>query len=113
MDAQEIRQCLDRIEDCVDEAKRAAQAGSVPQALRDSIEALHQQAKLAKQGAASQSDENALRQVVVQLEQTADRTMQASANAGNTVDLQTQQALQRAHGEASKLKKQMQAGSPA
>ena len=38
----------------------------------------------------------------------ADRAMQACRNAGNSVDPQLQQAVQRAHGEISSLKKQMQ-----
>ena len=42
----------------------------------------------------------------MQLEETADRAMQACRSAGN-VDPQLQQAVQRAHAEASSLKKEM------
>jgi hypothetical protein len=110
MDAQELRQCVNRIEECADEAKRAMHSGSPPQELRQCVEDMHQQAREAKQDGSG--DEAALRGRVMQLEQTADRAMQACRSAGN-VDPQLQQAVQRAHDEVSKLKKQMQAGSPA
>ena len=45
----------------------------------------------------------------MQLEQAGDRALQACRKAGN-VDQRVQQAVQRAHDEASSLKKQMQMG---
>lgn len=110
MDTQELKQRIDRIEECADDAKRAVQSGSVPQPLREAVDALHQQARQAKQGQGG--SEPALRDAVMQLENTADRAMQACRQAGN-VDAQVQQAVQRAHDEVSRLKKQLQAGSPA
>lgn len=113
MDSQELKQCIDRIEECADEAKRAVQAGSVPDELRASVDTLHQQASQAKQSAGAQPDEEALRGSVMQMEQSADRAMQACRSAGGQVDAQVRQAVENVHAEASKLKKQIQAGSPA
>ena len=113
MDSQELKQCIDRVEQCADEAKRAMQAGKASSDLRDCVNDLHQQASQAKHSAGAQPDENAMRGTVMQMEQAADRAMQACRRAGDQVDQQTQQAVQRAHAEASKLKKQIEAGSPA
>ena len=112
MQMNEIKQRIDRVEECTDEAKRSVQAGSVPNELRESVDQMHQQARQAKQEAGSQQqqgDSSRLRDVVNQLEQAGDRAMQACKNAGN-VDPQVQQAIQRAHQEASQLKKQIQMG---
>jgi hypothetical protein len=113
MNSQELKQRIDKIEECADDAKRAVQGGNVPADLRESVDMLHQQASQAKQNAGAQSDQDSLRQAVMQLEQTADRAKQACRNAGSQLDAQTQQAVQRAHDEVSNLKKEMQAGSPA
>ena len=109
MNSQELKQCIDRVEECADEAKQAVQSGSASSDLRQVIDALHQQARQAKHSGAA--DESTLRHTVLQLEQTADRAKQAVQNAGQ-VDPKTQQAVLRAHDELSRLKKQLQAGSP-
>jgi hypothetical protein len=112
MQFSEVKQRIDRVEECADEAERAVQAGSVPGDLRQSVDAMHQQARQAQQECGSQQqqgDQSRLRDVVMQLEQAGDRAMQACRNAGN-VDPQVQQAIQRAHDEASSLKKQLQMG---
>jgi hypothetical protein len=107
MESQELKDCINRIEQAADEAKQACQSSQPPQALKDSVEQLHQRAREAKASASSQADESSLRQPVVQLEQAADRAMQACRTAGGS-DRQMQQAIQKAHDEASKLKKQME-----
>ena len=112
MQVNEIKQRIDRVEQCADEAERAVQAGSVPNELRQSVDQMHQQARQAQQACSSQQqqgDQSQLRQAVMQLEQAGDRAMQACRKAGN-VDPQVQQAIQRAHEEASNLKKQIQMG---
>lgn len=112
MQMSEVKQRIDRVEECVDEAERAVQSGSVPNDLRQSVDQMHQQARQAQQACSSQQqqgDESRLRDVVQQLEQAGDRAMQACRNAGN-VDPKVQQAVQRAHEEASNLKKQLQMG---
>ena len=52
------------------------------------------------------ASEESLRKDIQQLEETADRAMQACRNAGSGVDPQLRQAIERAHGEASSLKKE-------
>ncbi|TFZ01283.1 hypothetical protein EZ242_07830 [Ramlibacter rhizophilus] len=123
----QLKQRIDKVEECADEAKNALQAGSTPNDLRECVEQMHQQARQAKQmvgGSSSQSqgqqsqsqgqgqgqmDQN-VRSTIEQLEQTADRAMQACRQAGSSVSPQLQQAVQKAHAEASGLKKQIQMG---
>ena len=113
MQMNELKQRIDKVEECADDAKRSVQAGSVPDELRQSVDQMHQQARQAQQQCQSQQqqqgDQGQLRDVVMQLEQSADRAMQACRNAGS-VDPQVQQAVQRAHQEASQLKKEVQMG---
>ena len=112
MQMSEIKQRIDRVEQCADEAEKAVQSASVPGDLRQSVDAMHQQARQAQQACDSQQqqgDQSRLRDVVMQLEQAGDRAMQACRKAGN-VDPSVQQAVQRAHEEASNLKKQIQMG---
>ena len=109
MQADQLKQRIDRIEECADEAKRAVQMGSVPDQLRQAVDQLHQQARQAKQQAGGQVGEDSLKQAVMQMEQTGDQAMQACRTAGN-VDPQAKQAVQRAHDEISSLKKQIQMG---
>jgi hypothetical protein len=114
MQAEQLKQSIHRIEECADEAKRAVQQqASIPSDLRDSVNALHDQAKQAQQQVDSgqqQQGQDGLRQAVMQMEQTGDRAMQACRQAGNSVDQQTQQSVQRLHDEVSSLKKQIQMG---
>jgi hypothetical protein len=105
MEAQAMKSGIERLEQCADEAKQALQAGSVSDDLRQCVETLHQRASQAKHGPAGQEQ---LRQSVLQIEQAADRAMDACRKAGQ-VDPRLQQAIQRAHTQASELKKQMQA----
>ena len=110
MEAQELKQRIDRIEECADDARNALQSGNVPQELRQHVETLHQLAREPKKSGIN--DEQALRDAVLRIEQAADRAKEACRQAGN-IDQKLQQAIQRAHDEASQLKKQVQAGSPA
>jgi enolase len=110
MNAQELKQCIERAEQSADEAKKAL--GSASPDLRQAVESLHQQLSQAKHSAASQGDEQALRQSVLQLESTADRAMRACRQASQ-VDQKLQQAIEKAHEELSRAKKELKAGSPA
>lgn len=111
MQTDQLKQSIKRIEECADEAKRAVQAGSAPQELRQCVDTLHEQARQAQQqmGSTQQQGQDSIRSTVMQMEQAGDRAVQACRNAGN-VDPQTQQAVQRAHDEISNLKKQIQMG---
>jgi hypothetical protein len=112
MQADQLKQRIDRIEECADQAKRAVQQGSVPAELRQTVDSLHQQARQAKMEAGGQQQmgqgQDSLKQAVMQLEQTGDKAMQACRSSGGSIDPQTQQAVQRAHDEISSLKKQLQ-----
>ena len=111
MQANELKQSIDSIEQCADQAKRAA--ASAPGDLKQSVEQLHQQARQAQQACGGSSPQqqggSQIREPVMQLEQAADRAMQACRAAGN-VDPQLKDAIQRAHQQASQLKKQVQMG---
>lgn len=112
MQLSEVKKSIDRVEQCADEAERAIQSATVPGDLRQSVDDMHRQARQAQQACSSQQqqgDASQLREVVMQLEQAGDRAMQACRKAGN-VDPGVQQAVQRAHEEASNLKKQIQMG---
>lgn len=113
MQTHDMKQRVDRIEQCTDDAKRALQqSASAPAELKQCVEQMHQQAHDVQQacsstGGQAQLGQDALRQRIEQLEQTGDQAMQACRRAGN-VDPQLQQAVQRAHDEISSLKKQVQ-----
>ena len=112
--AEQLKQSIHRIEECADEAKRAVQQqAAVPSELRDCVNNLHDQAKQVQQQVDSgqqQMGQDSIRQAVMQMEQTGDRAMQACRKAGNSIDPQTQQSVQRLHDEVSQLKKQIQMG---
>ena len=96
MQADQLKQRIHRVEECVDDAKNAIQQGQVPDELRQCVETLHRQARQAEaqagQGQQMGQQQDQLRQAVLQMEQTADRAMEACRKAGNSVDPQTQQA---------------------
>lgn len=114
MQANQLKQRIDQIEECADDAKQAVSSGSATPELRQCVNDMHQQARQLQQACANAGQQqqmgqnSALRQQVAQLEQTADRAMQACRQAGSQVDQQTQQAVQRAHQEISSVKQQMQ-----
>ena len=113
MQMSELKQRVDRIEQCADDAEQAMRTGSVPTDLRQRVDTMHQQARQLQQacstGQQQQGDQNRLRDMVAQLEQSGDRAMDACRQARN-VDARLQQAVQRAHHEASSLKKEVQMG---
>ena len=57
MQISDVKQRIDRVEECADEAERAIQAGSVPTELRQSIDEMHQQARQAQQACDSQQQQ--------------------------------------------------------
>ena len=110
MQMSDVKQRIDRIEQCADDAEQAMRGGQVPGELRQSVDQMHAQARQAQQAAASQAqqgDTTRLRDPVMQLEQATDRARDACRNASN-VDPKLQQAIQKAHQEASSLKKELQ-----
>ncbi|HET8746961.1 MAG TPA: hypothetical protein VFM98_15250 [Ramlibacter sp.] len=110
MQAEQMKQGIDRLERSADEARNACQqSASVPADLKQCVMALHEQASACKHAAHGQgsASEESLRKDVQQLEETADRAMQACRNAGGGVDSRLREAIERAHREASSLKKEM------
>ncbi|HVZ42616.1 MAG TPA: hypothetical protein VHA82_02315 [Ramlibacter sp.] len=104
----DMKRAVDNVEQCVDDAKRAAQSARAPQQLSDAIDALHREARQAKQEASSAQDDAKMRQRIFDLERAADRAIQECKSA-NVTDPQLREAVQKAHDEASKLKKQAEA----
>ncbi|MBL0419048.1 hypothetical protein JI739_01690 [Ramlibacter sp. AW1] len=113
MQMNELKQRIDKVEECTDQAKHSLQSGSASTELAQCVQQMHQQAHQLQQACSQQNQQqmgqDSLRQQVEQLEQLGDRAMQACRRAGN-VDPQMQQSVQRAHDEISSLKKQMQMG---
>lgn len=108
MQMNEVKQRIDRVEQCADDAEQAMRGGQVSGDLRQSVDQMHAQARQAQQAAqAQQGDASRLREPVMQLEQATDRAMDACRKASN-VDPKLQQAIQQAHQEASSLKKEIQ-----
>ena len=113
MEATELMQGISQVEACADKAKYAVRSGHSPGEVHTYVDSLHQLASQAKKDAARNPDENELRDLVMQIEQVADRALEACRKGGEQVDPQTREAVQRAHAEASKLQRQMSAGSTA
>lgn len=109
MQAEQIKQSIERIESLSDQAKDAVRNANAPQELKQAVEQMHAQLSQG-QRQQQQMGEGELRSLVQQLEQTSDRAMEACRNAGSGVDPQVQQAVQRTHDELSQLKKQIQMG---
>lgn len=110
MQADQLKQSIQRAEECADQAKAALQQGSAPDELKQSVMSLHSQLSQAQQQIRQQPQmgESDLRNVVLQAEQASDRAMEACRQAGSSLDPQAQQAIQRAHEELSNTKKQIQ-----
>jgi hypothetical protein len=106
MQMNQVKDSIDRIEQCVDDAVSAARNTAAPDDLRQAIDRMHEQARQSKQMVQS-SDETRMLGCVDDLEQLGDRAVQACRKAGGNVDPQLQSAVQRAHDEISSLKKQM------
>jgi hypothetical protein len=107
---EQMKQRIARVEQCADEARNACQKASfVPEDLKQAVMTFHQQASAAKHATQGQesASEDSLRKDIMQLEQTADRAMQICRNASNKMDPQLQQAIERAHSEASGLKHEL------
>ncbi len=107
METQAIQQAIDAIESAADKAMAGLKKGQVDATLKQSVEALHQQARTKR----SLDDKAQLTQAAMDIEQSADRAMAACKSAGQ-VDPELQQAVKDAHQKASALKHQLE-GKPA
>ena len=102
MQPEQMKQCIDKVEQLADQARNAVKAAGVPEDLKRSVDDLHAKASDAKHNPTMGDSE--FRDRIMQLEQGADQAMQACRNAGQGVDAQTRDAIQRLHGELSRQK---------
>jgi hypothetical protein len=109
MQANQLQQRVERIEQCVDEAVKAMQqaSGSAPDDLRQCVTQMHEQARDLRAKARQAGDGAQLTGSVDSLEQTGDRAKAACRSAGSKIDPQLQSAVVKAHDEIADLKKQM------
>lgn len=106
LQANEIQQRFNHIEQTIQQASQACQSSSnVPSDLKDCIQQLDSQSSSARQILQSQ-DENQIRQCVDSLEQLGDRARDACQQSQN-IDGQLKQAVMQAHDELSDLKRQL------
>ena len=108
MQADEVRQRFNQIEQTIHQASQACErAGAgVPMDLKNSIQQLDQQSSQARQQLQNAKDEQSIAKCVDQLEELGDRAKAACEKGGN-VDEQLKQAVLRAHQELSQLKHQL------
>ena len=115
MDRDELRRRVNELEQYAEDAKRSSYGNAVPAEVRECVDKMYWQARQAREActAAPQQQQQqsghqeTVRALVEELEQLGDRAVQACRASGN-VDPPLQQAVQRAHDEASRLKQQMQ-----
>lgn len=107
MQAQDIQQAIDAIEQTTDKAVAALRNGQTDAALQQAVNDMHQQARTKRK----LDDQQALTQAAMDIEQAADRAMDACRKASQ-VDADLQQAVKDAHQQASQLKHKLQ-GTPA
>lgn len=108
MQAKEVRQRFDQIEQTIHQASQACErAGDgVPMDLKNSIQQLDQQSSKARQQLQQAEDEQTIIQCVDQLEELGDKAKAACEKGGN-VDQQLKNAVLQAHEELRQLKHQL------
>ncbi len=108
MQADEVRQRFNQIEQTIHQASQACErAGTgVPMDLKNSIQQLDQQSSQARQQLQNAKDEQSIVKCVDQLEELGDRAKAACEKGGN-VDEQLKQAVLQAHQQLSQLKHQL------
>ena len=109
MQASQLQQRVERIEQCTDDAVNAIQrAGAdAPDDLRQCVAQMHEQARDLRVKARQSGDQAQLTDSVDNLEQTGDRAKAACRSAVGRIDPQLQSAVIKAHDEIADLKKQM------
>lgn len=125
MEQNQLRRRINEVAQSAEDAKRASYGNAVPAEVRECVDKMYWQARQAReactplqqaqqggpqgqqQAAQPAVDQGQLRGMVETLEELGDRAVQACRASGN-VDPALEQALQRAHGDASALRQQMQ-----
>lgn len=107
MQANEIRQRFQNVEQCISQAAQACQQDeNVSQELKSCIQELDTQSDQARQIFQSQ-DEDKMRECVDTLEELGDKAKRACEQSGSNVTEQVKSAVMQAHQELSDLKHQL------
>jgi hypothetical protein len=107
MQANEIRQRLQHIEETIHHASQACQnAILLPMDLKDSIQLLDERSEQAMHFMQQTQDENRIRQCIDDLEELGDKAKGACERAPS-VDDEVRNAVMQAHRELSDLKHQL------
>ena len=107
MQMTQVNDCLNRIEQCADDALAALKGATNPsQELRGTLTEFHRQARDLRDAAKQSIDEQRLIGEVDRLEKTGDRAKEACQSTGS-VDTRLRTAVMRAHDEVSSLKRQL------
>lgn len=114
MEQDQLRRRVNEVAQYAEDAKRASYGNAVPAEVRECVDKMYWQARQAREACTAvpqQQQQSAgpdtVRSLVEELEQLGDRAVAACQASGN-VDPPLQQAVKRAHEEASRLKQQMQ-----
>lgn len=112
MEQDQLRRRVNEVAQYAEDAKRASYGNAVPAEVRECVDKMYWQARQAREACSPQLQQQVagveqLRGMVDELEQLGGRAVQACQASGN-VDPPLQQAVKRAHEEASRLKQQMQ-----
>lgn len=111
MQQDQLRQRINQVEQCAEDAKRSSYGNTVPAEVRECVDKMYWQARQARAACSPQLQQQVagvdqLRGMVDELEQLGDRAVQACRASGN-VDPALEKAVQRAHDETSRLRQQM------
>lgn len=108
MQGNELKSRIETLEQCADDAMQACRSGGqAPQELRRCLDEFHKLARSARDRARQGAGEPQLVGAIDKIEETADRALQACRDAGDNIDPDLQQAVKRAHAEASRLKHEL------
>jgi len=107
MQATQLKDRFDQVEQCIDNAAQMCEMSSdVPDRLRTCLTELEQESDHAIQAAEQGQAQEQIRQCVSKLERIGDRAMQACSQS-DYVDVQLQNAVRQARKAISNLKQQL------
>lgn len=105
MQTQKLRQRFEHAESTIAELARTCSSHKdVPDALKQSIQQLDEQARQCHSRLENAQDEQTFVEAIDKLEAASDRAKMACQNAGSKVDHAVETAVMRAHEELSQLK---------
>lgn len=105
MEASQAKEQFRSVKQEIDQAAQLCQLKtSVPEQVREALDALSRESDRAAQTLAKESNGQRIVQCIDSLEKLGDRAQHACSQAGNTVDEQVRKAVQEAHDALSELK---------